>query len=130
MPALTAFTSARLSLLVRPFTDGTVTGGSFTAESFPTPGFVLDAVLAALLGETGWGLVTWIAGSVDVATVWLSVGIVSDPGVGRASLLEAHANPPRSANAENIGMDDILRETYCISSTEELLSFEREMSAM
>jgi len=123
MPALTAFTSARLSFLVRPFTDGTVTGGSFAAESFPTPGFVLDAVLAALLGEAGCGLATWIAGSVDMPTVWLSVGIASEPGVGRASLLEAHANAPRSANPENFWTDDILRETYCISSTEELLIF-------
>jgi hypothetical protein len=55
-----------------------------------------------------------------VATVWLSVGIASEPGVGRASLLEAHASAPRSANAENLWMDDILIETYCISSTEEL----------
>jgi hypothetical protein len=116
MPALTAFTSARLSLLVRPFTDGTVTGGSFAAESFPTPGVVLDEVLS----EAGWGFVTWIAGREDVATVWLSVGIASEPGVGRASLLEAHASAPRSANAENLWMDDILIETYCISSTEEL----------
>jgi hypothetical protein len=120
MPALTAFTSARLSLLVRPFTDGTVIGGSFAAESFPTPGVVLDAVLAEVLREAGCGFVTWIAGREDVATAWLSVGIVSEPGVGRASLLEAQASAPRSANAENLWMDDILIETYCISSTEEL----------
>ncbi|HMJ07129.1 MAG TPA: hypothetical protein VK474_12790 [Chthoniobacterales bacterium] len=125
MPALTAFTSARLSLLVRPFTDGTVIGGSFAAESFPTPGVVLDAVLDG----TGCGFVTWIAGSVDVPTVWLSVGIVSEPGVGRASLPEAQANTPRSANAENLRTDAILIETYCISSTEELLIFEWEVSS-
>ena len=107
--------------MVRPFTDGTVIGGSFAVESFPTPGGVLDAVF----GEAGCGFVTWIAGSVDMATVWLSVGIVSEPGVGRASLLEAQASAPRSANDENLWTDDIPRETYCISSTEELLILNR-----
>jgi hypothetical protein len=58
-------------------------------------------------------------------TAWLSVGIVSEPVVGRASLLEAQASVPRSANAENLWTDDILRETYCISSTEELLILEK-----
>src|ERR1700719_930030 len=48
-PALTAFTSARLSFFVRPFTEGTVIGGSFAAESLPT----LDAVLEALAGVNG-----------------------------------------------------------------------------
>src|SRR5450756_2903093 len=48
-PALTAFTSARLSFLVRPFTEGTVIGGSLAAESVPT----LDAVLEAVLGAVG-----------------------------------------------------------------------------
>jgi hypothetical protein len=43
-PALTAFTSARLSFLVRPFTEGTVIGGSLAAESLA----VLDAVLEAV----------------------------------------------------------------------------------
>jgi hypothetical protein len=43
-PAVTALTSARLSFLVRPFTDGTVTGGSM-AESAPTFDAVLDAVV-------------------------------------------------------------------------------------
>jgi hypothetical protein len=78
----------------------------------------------AVVGEAGCGLVTWIAGSVDVPTVWLSVGTASEAGVGRASLLEAHATALRRANAENIWTDGILRETYCISSTEELLIFE------
>jgi hypothetical protein len=42
-PAVTAFTSARLSFLVRPFTEGTVIRGSL-AESLSTPDAVLEAV--------------------------------------------------------------------------------------
>jgi hypothetical protein len=73
-------------------------------------------------------LATWIAGGVDTPTVWLSVVIASEPGVGRASLLEAQASAPKSANAGNLWTDDILIETYCISSTEELLIFEWALS--
>jgi hypothetical protein len=119
IPAFTAWTSATLSFLVRPFTEGTVTGGSFAAESFLAPDIVLD-VVAAVPAGMGWGLATWIAGSVDVATDWLSVDIPSAPGVGRASLPDAQAKMPSNANAEILWTDDILRETYCISSTEEL----------
>jgi hypothetical protein len=43
-PTVMALTSARLSFLVRPLTEGTVTGGSLDAESLPT----LEAVLEAL----------------------------------------------------------------------------------
>jgi hypothetical protein len=42
-PAFTAITSAMLSFFVRPFTVGTVIGGSFAAaESFALPDGVLD----------------------------------------------------------------------------------------
>jgi hypothetical protein len=45
IPALIAFTSARLSFLVRPLTEGTVIGGSLDVESTGAPDEVLDAVL-------------------------------------------------------------------------------------
>jgi len=48
IPALIAFTSATLSFAVRPFTEGTVIGGSLAAESFPTANAVIDAVLAGI----------------------------------------------------------------------------------
>jgi hypothetical protein len=44
---LIAFTRARLSFFVRPFTEGTVIGGAFATESFSTLEAVLEAVLDA-----------------------------------------------------------------------------------
>jgi hypothetical protein len=103
-PALTAFTRARLSFDVRPFTEGTVTGGSFAAESLPTPDGVLDAILisggvAAAATGTSCG--------VDDATICASVGSDSPPGVGRASLLAAQASAVISTK-ESMGMVDDL----------------------
>ena len=47
IPSFTAFTSSRLSLFVRPFTVGTVIGGSLAAESLPVFDGVLDALRVA-----------------------------------------------------------------------------------
>jgi hypothetical protein len=118
-PAVTAFTSARLSFFVRPFTEGTVTGGSFEIESLP----ILDVVVEALRGVAGvdeadptpWGTTDAIGPPAG--------GISSTPGVGRASLPAAQAREAMRANEVNTGIDDDLLKTYCISSIEELLNF-------
>jgi hypothetical protein len=115
IPALTAFTRARLSFDVRPLTEGTVTGGSLTAESLPSADVVLEAVLA-----TGAAAATGTSWGVDDATIRPSVGIDSPPGEGRASLLAAHPSAVANENMRIMGIDD-LWETYCISSMEELL---------
>jgi hypothetical protein len=117
IPALIAFTSARLSFEVRPFTEGTVIGGSLAPESFPVPDTVLDAVLAGI-GDAATATGT-ICGVVEA--ICASVGIASPPGEGRASLVAAQASAVPTANMRSMGMDDDLWETYCISSTEELL---------
>jgi hypothetical protein len=115
-PALIAFTSARLSFDVRPFTDGTVIGGAL-AVSFPTPDAVLDVVFARI------GVAAAATGTtcgVDTA-ICASVGTDSPPGEGRASLAAAQASPVASMNVRSMGIDDDLCETYCISSMEESL---------
>jgi hypothetical protein len=116
-PTVMAFTSARLSFLVRPFTEGTVTGGSLDAESLPTLDAVLEAVpVVAGVDEadpTPWGTTDAI-GPADG-------GISSTPGVGRASLPAAQAREAMRANEVNTGIDDDPLKTYCISSIEESL---------
>jgi hypothetical protein len=104
-PALTAFTSARLSFLVRPFTEGTVIGGPLAAESVPT----LDAVLEAVLGAVG---VDEAAPATPCGAAAASGGpaggISSTPGMGRASLLAAQAREARRTNEASMGIDDNL----------------------
>jgi hypothetical protein len=71
-------------------TDGTVTGGSFAAESFPT----VKAVLEAAPDFTG------VEEAANTAFSWVVLvpitepagGISSTPGAGRASLLAAQAS--------------------------------------
>jgi hypothetical protein len=55
---------------------------------------------------------------VDEAMLPLVV-MASPPGEGRASLAAAHASA--RVSERSMEMDDDLWETYCISSTEELL---------
>jgi hypothetical protein len=104
-PAVTAFTSARLSFLVRPFTDGTVIGGSLEAESSTTVDAVLDAALGVegveeAVPETPCGAATASGGPAG--------GIASIPGVGRVSLPAAQASEAMRANKESMGIDDDL----------------------
>src|SRR6266481_6519356 len=121
-PAVTAFTSARLSFLVRPFTEGTVIAVSLAVESLPT----VDAVLDAVVGVNG------VDDGVDEAAPATPCGTAaaSDrpaggssaaPGTDRASLLAAQASEAMRANDESMGIDEDLSKTYCISSTEGLL---------
>jgi len=104
-PALTAFTSARLSFLVRPFTEGTVIGGSLAAESLPT----LDAVLEAVLG------VDRINKSVPATRCGTAAasggpagGISSTPDDGCASLLAAQARELTRAIETSTWIDEDL----------------------
>ena len=117
-PALTAFTSARLSFFVRPFTEGTVTGGSFAVESLPALLPVLEAAgVVDELGEAAAGTAgtPWV---VATATVDSAGGICSAPGDGRASLLAAQPSRAMTRRLSK-GMDEYRRKG-CISSTEEL----------
>ena len=118
IPALIAFTRARLSFRVRPFTEGTVIGGSLSAESFPVPDAVLDAVLAGI-GDAA--AATGTTCGVGEPAICASVGTASPPGEGRASLDAAQASAVASVNERSMGMDDDLWETYCISSMDELV---------
>src|SRR3954468_7386782 len=87
-PALTALTSARLSFFVRPLIVGTVTGGSFAAESL-APVLVLDAVTDAPEAPAP----AVVDGVVDAfalgeaSATWVPSGGTSPTGEGRASLL-------------------------------------------
>jgi len=105
IPALIAFTRARLSFRVRPFTEGTVIGGSLAAESFPVLGTVRD-VLLACIGEAAAATGT-ICGAGEPAAC-ASVGIASPPGEGRASLAAAQASAVASISERSTGMDDDL----------------------
>jgi hypothetical protein len=87
-PAPTAFTRARLSFFVRPFTDGTVTGGSFAAESFPTVEAVLEEAPDVKGVDEAATAFSWVV-PLPIAE---PTGISSIPGAGRASLLAAHAS--------------------------------------
>jgi hypothetical protein len=83
-----------LSFFVRPATDGTVTGGSFGAESLRLAtvddvAVVDDAVPTVEEGPAGVEL---------VATGAVPLGTASEPGDCRASLPAAHARAPESAN--------------------------------
>src|SRR6476660_3361835 len=115
MPALTAITRAMLSFLVRPFTVGTVIGGSLDAESPAVPDAVLDAVpRATATGVPNAGAVAG-AGSVDEAATLPSGGICSPACDGRASLLAAHASAAISGRV-SIGKYEYLLNRYeCIS---------------
>jgi hypothetical protein len=115
-PALTAFTSARLSFLVRPFTEGTVIEGSLAAESSAVPEVVLEAAFDA----------AGAAGGVDDAlpfTPWgaavtarePSGGIASTPGECPASLLAAQASEAASTNDTSMGIENnLFDEAFCI----------------
>src|ERR1700680_748183 len=107
-PAVTAFTSARLSFLVRPFTEGTVIGGSLAAESLP----IVDAVLEAVAGVSGADGVEEAAPATPCCAAAASGGpaggISAPPGVGRASLLAAQASEAMRANGRSMGIDDDL----------------------
>ena len=97
-PAETAFTNARLSFFVRPFTDGTVTGGAFAAEFPPAVDVVLEAVLNV---ESVDEAVTAAA----AASGGPAGGICSVPGDGRVSLLAAHASEVASAKEMSMGIE-------------------------
>jgi len=112
-PAVTAFTSARLSFLVRPFTEGTVTGGSL-AESLT----ILDAVLEAVVVVAGVDEAEPTPCGTTAAIGAPAGGISSTPGEGRASLLAAQAKEAMRANEASTVIDDDLLKTYCISSVE------------
>lgn len=117
IPALTALTSAMLSFLVRPFTDGTVIGGSFAVESLPVPLAVLDAVTPVVVG-TGVAdeLVVPVTPAADATAGDASGGITSPPGVGRASLLAAQAREAKIAKGMSTLMDEyLLSKLRCIS---------------
>ena len=108
-PALTAFTSARLSFLVRPFTEGTVIGGSLAAESLPTGESVLDAVVGVNGVDDG------VDEAVPVAPCGTAAasdrpggGSSAAPGADRASLLAAQASEAMRANDESMGIDEDL----------------------
>jgi hypothetical protein len=117
IPASTALTKARLSFDVRPFTEGTVIRGCLTAVSLPAPDAGLD-VVAGRIGVAAAATGTICGGEEAICP---SVEIASPPGEGRASLVAAQASAVASVNERSMGMDDDLWETYCISSTEELL---------
>jgi hypothetical protein len=102
IPALIAFTSARLSFDVRPLTEGTVIGGSFAAVSFPAADAVLDVVVART-GDAAAATDT-ICG-VDEA-VRASVGIDSPPGEGRASFAAAQASAVARVNEKNMPREE------------------------
>src|SRR6266550_2951375 len=95
-PAATAFTNARLSFFVRPFTDGTVTAGTFAAESLP--GGAVDAVLEAVLRVESVDEAALAFPSAAAApSGGVAGGIASIPDAGRASLLAAQASEVASA---------------------------------
>jgi len=100
-PAETAFTNARLSFFVRPFTDGTVTGGAFAAESLPAVDEVLEAVLNVVSVDEAATASPWAA----AASGGPAGGISSIPGDGRVSLLAAHAREVASAKEMSMGIE-------------------------
>ncbi len=100
-PAETALTNARLSFFVRPFTDGTVTGGAFAAESLPAFDVVLEDVLNV---ESVEEAVTAFP-CADAVSGGPAGGISSITGDGRVSLLAAHASEVASANEMSMIME-------------------------
>jgi hypothetical protein len=101
IPALIAFTSARLSFFVRPFTEGTVTGGSLAAVSFPAP----DTVLAVLVPPTGDAAATGTICGVDEA-VCTSLGTDSPPGEGLESRAAAQASAVANVKEKNMPREE------------------------
>jgi hypothetical protein len=112
IPALMALTKAMLSFLVRPGTDGTVIGGAL-AVSVPEATVELDAVVV----PAPIGVVEAVAtAGVELAMSGPpSVVSCSDPGVGRASLLAAHANMPTSPTINAEAVKRRFMEKCCIS---------------
>ena len=104
-PAETAFTNARLSFFVRPFTDGTVTGGAFAAEFPPAVDVVLEAVLNVESVEEAVTAFPWAAAA---ASGGPAGGISSIPGLGRVSLLAAQASEVASAKEMSMGIEEYL----------------------
>ena len=104
-PAETAFTNARLSFFVRPFTDGTVTGGAFAAESLPAVDVVLEAVLNV---ESVDEAVRAFPSGAAAPSGGPAGGITSIPGDGRVSLLAAHASEVASAKEMSMGIEEYL----------------------
>jgi hypothetical protein len=102
---VTAFTSARLSFFVRPFTDGTVTGGSFAAESLRAVDFVLEAVLNVERVDEAATPFAWPAPATSGGPAG---GISSIPGAGRTSLLAAHASEVASAKEMSMVIEEYL----------------------
>src|SRR4051812_44974330 len=117
IPALTAITSAMLSFLVRPLMVGTVIGGSLAAESLPVA--VLDVARGPpiAVAVVGAAFATGITVAPEEAVVDdPSVGTVSPTGVGRASLLAAHAREAISEKVMSTLMDEYLsNKLLCIS---------------
>jgi len=96
-----------LSFLVRPFTVGTVIGGSFDVESLPLPEVVLDAVRpVGGAPEEVVLLATSAADATLAGDAW--GGMTSPPGVGRASLLAAQATEAISAKGKSTLIDEYL----------------------
>ena len=104
-PAETAFTNARLSFFVRPFTDGTVTGGAFAAEFPPAVDVVLEAVLNV---ESVDEAVRAFPSGTAAPSGGPAGGITSIPGDGRVSLLAAHASEVASAKEMSMGIEEYL----------------------
>lgn len=112
-PAETAFTNARLSFFVRPFTDGTVTGGAFAAESLPAVNVVLDAVLnVESVGEA----VTAFPWAAAAASGGPAGGMPSIPGLGRVSLLAAQASEVASAKEMSMIIEYLFDEASNIGN--------------
>ena len=90
-----------LSFLVRPGTEGTVTGGSFGAESFP----LATVEEAAGIVEDEVTVLDAAAAAADELppTGGPDVGNASDPGVARASLFAAQATMPAETIITAIG---------------------------
>jgi hypothetical protein len=114
IPSLTAFTSSRLSLFVRPFTVGTVIGGSFAAESLPVVDGVLDApraepVLAVAEVSAPPPLATCVR---DVDELAASAADSESPsGDGCASLVAAHPLSAAIVRAATIETRAVLSDT-------------------
>jgi hypothetical protein len=101
-----------------------VTTGPLAAESLPAFDAVLEAVVEVDRVDVVGGVDDAVPATpccVAAATDRPAGGSSSTPGDGRASLLAAQASEDRRAKETSTGIDDDLWETYCISSTQELL---------
>src|SRR4051812_37202369 len=117
-PALTALTSARLSFFVRPLIVGTVTGGSFAAESL-APALVLDAATPDAPGAPAPTVVDGVVDAFalgEASATWVPSGGTSPAGEGRASLPAAHPRDTNSANGiRPVEAESLLNRLLCIS---------------